>query len=138
MNNSFFLNVDLDSTKFNDDINDVLNKKRLYFIVKWTQRGPIKFHKVNWKVKDGDWNAAIPTTINSTSGNIELLLGSFDAGTSITVSFRLEAFAQIPQIVAMIVQDNPGKILQRTPFSGFKNLANGDYWDETADADVLV
>ncbi|WP_297332265.1 hypothetical protein [Flavobacterium sp.] len=128
MLNNYFHRINVASEAFEDELLEALNKRAVAFSVKWSQGGPIKFHKINWKVKGGTWNSAITHTFNSTSGNELFPIGNFDPGTSISVSCEIEAFYDIPQAVAMLVQNNPGTVLMRDPLSGLKALTNGERW----------
>jgi hypothetical protein len=122
--------VSIESLTFDTDLQHELSMKEVSFIVKWTVGGPIRFWKVNWKITGGGWKKAIENMLNSTSGSESFLLGTVPANTEVHISFQIEAFADIPQIVSIVVQTNPGSIVERSPLHDFKAMENGEKWNE--------
>lgn len=123
-------NVSIESPTFDLDLQKELSMKDVSFAVKWTVDGPIRFWKVNWKIAGGGWKKAIENMLNSTSGTENFVLGTVPSNAEIHVSFQIEAFADIPQIVCIITQTNPGLIIERSPLHNFKIMENGEKWTE--------
>jgi hypothetical protein len=132
-----FQHIDLTDLQFDNKILTALEKRSVSMLVKWTPGGLFKFHKINWKIKGGEWNRSITQTFNSTSGNETFFIGEFSPAISISVKLRIEAFSDVPQAILMMVQTNPAQLLTRNPIAGFKSLLNGDPWVEDLEVDTI-
>lgn len=129
--------VKIESLTFDIDLQNELSMKEVSFVVKWTDGGPIRFWKVNWKITGGGWKKAIEYMQNSSSGSEIFVLGTVPSNKEVHVSFQIEAFADIPQIVSIIVQTNPGNIVERSPLHNFKSMENGEKWTEVITGTII-
>lgn len=129
--------ISIESATFDADLQHELSMKEVSFLVKWTEGGPIRFWKVNWKIKGGGWKKALENKLSTTSGNEIFVLGSVHGNEEVHVSFQIEAFADIPQIVSIVTQTNPGNIVNRSPLYDFKTLGNGEKWSEVIIGDLI-
>ncbi|MFD2938544.1 hypothetical protein [Flavobacterium notoginsengisoli] len=136
MANQEFHRVSVVSENFDAEILDALEKRNVSISIKWSSGGPIRIHKINWKLNSGSWNMAIKYVVNSTSGNELFNLGTFDLGANLTIKVKIEPFANIQQAICMVVQTNPGVIIEREPRLGLKSLTNGELWNIDLSADI--
>lgn len=134
--NKHLKNLSVSNEHFQQELFQAMAERTIYINVHWTKGGPLKFHKVSWKIPGGKPTSAIATTLTNTTGFASFPIGSFPSGTAITVNCSLEAFADIPRAVVIIIQDNPNTELSREPIATFKAIANGEYWKPTVLADT--
>ncbi|MBD2757866.1 hypothetical protein [Spirosoma validum] len=132
LNTSLFKKANIEKENFEEKVLEALNGQQLFFALKWTKGGPLVLFQLFVKINDEDEKDALNgTAIKDTDGDISIFLGVFKKGDKLKITFGLNAFLAIPQIVSMIVQANPSLILERKPDAGFKNLSGGETWQDT-------
>ncbi len=134
---SLLKKVSISSDGFGHKIDLALAERSLYVVVQWSKGGPLKFHGISWKTKDGPWNQVLKTTKTSTSGLEQFKVGTVTTAVSLTISCHFEAFADIPQAVVLLIEDNPNLLLKREPATTFKALLNGENWNPKIDVDTI-
>ncbi|MBS1507713.1 MAG: hypothetical protein JSS79_13815 [Bacteroidetes bacterium] len=113
-----------------DKIVSTLGQRQVYFVLKWTKDAPLLLYQLHYKVGSTTKDGLNGQAIKDTDGDISILLGSFNPGDSIKISFGVKPFSDIPQALVTIPQTNPIQVIGRSPENDSKSLDSFVDWED--------
>ena len=128
MNNNYFLDIDIDSVAFEDEIEVGILSNRFSFVLKWTRAKKLVLLDIAMK-KGTKVYDILPLPIRSQTGTITVDLGPHQ-DESFKLSFRVYAVDKIPKLKAFLINDSQRSVVRKNPSANgkFKTVEKREIW----------
>lgn len=131
MQNNYLLDIDIDSEKFEEELEIGILANQFGLLIRWTSNTKITILDV--AIKKGTVIRDLLTgPIVSQSGSVMIPLGPHEK-PNFKVAFRVYAFQEVPKMKAFLVDDTLHQIVRRNPAPAnkFKSLKKKQLWSST-------